>query len=255
MKFNKLFILSGLYFIFSILFSLDLIYGITGFSIINLIEVSSINVFGIIFFFIALLLFVAGRDEEGKLVAKVYDASGGKNKEHDATYTFVDSSGNRFTLGEMRNQINKFMQENEGKELVEIMKNEYSPFLHMIADSSDDEQNRIAWSFLEVLGEKRPKEEKNFGLSKEQEREIREAFRNYNGNLAGKQRDILSKYGFNVGKRGDGHIGFRYKKSGYFVITSSSPSDWRAGRNLASDIIDVLEKARKAEYEKQQEEK
>lgn len=258
MRRNKLYLLSVLYFCFSILISMLQTYNITGFSISEIIGRTPINLLGIIFFFIAILLFMAGRDDEGfleKKIAKVFDASDGKSKDYDAAYTFVDPSGYRITLGEMRKQINEFRREKGGDEYVRIMREEYSPILHDIIDNSNEAQRKVAWGFLEVLGEKRQNEERNFGLTRDQEREIKETFRDYNGTLSSRQRDILGKYGFNIEGRKDNHKGFRYRNSGFSVIASSSPSDWRTGRNLASDIIKVIEKARRAEYEKQQKEK
>lgn len=255
---NKLYILSLSYFCLSVILIISQIYSITGFSISEIIGRTSINPLGIIFFFIGILLFMAGRSEESNLekqIAKVFDASDGKSKDNDATYTFVDPSGYRITLGEMKKQIDEFRQEKGGEEYVRIMREEYSPFLHQLTNKNDEDQREIAWSFLEALGEKRQNEEKNFGLTRDQEREIKESFRDYNGNLSSRQRGMLGKYGFNIEERKGGHKGFRYRNSGFSVITSSSPSDWRTGRNLASDIIKVIEKARRAEYEKQQKEK
>ena len=172
MKLIKLYVLSIAYFSFSILFSLNQVVGITGLSISNFAARYSINLLGAIFFFIAILLFMTGREEQNGLEARVYDASKGKHKNHDDVYTFIDPSCKRITLGEMRKQVNEFLKDYGGKELVEIMRQEYSPFLHKVLDESDEDNEEIAWSFLELLGEKREEEGIDFRLKKEERRDI-----------------------------------------------------------------------------------
>ncbi len=255
MNLNRLYLLSGAYFIFSILLSINEIYGITGLSIYGFLGNRPINLLGAIFFFIAILLFMAGREEQNGLEARVYDASKGKHKNHDDVYTFIDPSGNRITLGEMRKQVNEFLKDSDGKEYLRLMGEEYSPILHKILDEGDEEEDEIARSFLELLGEKREEEEENFRLNKEQRREIYGIFHEWAGSADSNQRQVLNKYNVYFDDSGKNHPKFRYANTGYMVSTSSTPSDVKTGLVLATQIVQLIEKARRGEYEKQQKKK
>lgn|SRR3989338_9363444 len=258
MKPIKLYVLSIVYLSFSILLSLNQVVGITGFSTYDSSGLLEINILGIIFFFMAILLFMAGREDEGRLeksLAKVYDASSGKSKDHDAVYTFVDPSGYRITLGEMKKQVHQFRQDNEGSELLKIMKEEYSPLLYKVVDNGEERDKEIAWCFLEVLGEKRSSEENDFCLKNEERREIYGIFHDWSGDVNPIQRKVLGRYNIYFDNSGKGHPKFRYSNTGHSVTTSSTPSDNRTGRNLATNIIHLIENARRAKYERQQREK
>lgn len=65
------------------------------------------------------------------------------------------------------------------------------------------------------------------------------AFRNFDGSLRSVPSDVVKKYGFFV-ESSNKHQ--KIKQRGYdeHVVAPISPSDWRAGRNLAGEVIDMV---------------
>ena len=81
-------------------------------------------------------------------------------------------------------------------------------------------------------------------LSKEQMRELKDAFRNYDGRLNSKQTWVLSSHNIAYdGRSGTSHVVLRHSPTGKSINFAFSPSDWRIGRNMAQSLIKFIEEA------------
>ena len=208
--------------------------------------VTASDVSGKIPFLLSLLLIAGGlilttahvRIREKGLTEKigVYDSSHGKSSNHNSTYHLVDPYLNfgrsPITLAEFREGVREIRGDSE---LFSIVKEEYEPRLQQIVEDGG-EKAAVARQFLSILEIER--EESN-DLSRDAQREIKDAFRDFDGSLTKRQREVLDKYEISYEhSKGRSHWHFTYGNEK--LTTSSTASDWRVGRNTARDIIHML---------------
>ncbi len=219
---------------------------LTGFAISekNISEMT-LKVLGIILFIGGILILSSQNTSEKILEDKinVYDdgIDKGNSKRNIARHYFMNdnkadfSRDGKVSLEEFRRQIESYKNEGE-EELAEVVRQEYGPGLHRIV-SEGGEKSKIARAFLDVL--EGPKENARYQLSREDKREIRTAFRTYDGTLNSTQKDVLKKHGVSY-ERGAKH--FLLVKGGKQIYAiPATPSDRRGGLNGAADIIKALE--------------
>lgn len=227
------------------------------------VPVSSLGLFVII---IGLILFVHSQSSDLENTVEVYETDAHENKIKDKASVrkryMTDprlNFGNKgyVSLDDFKREVDNYRQMGQdGEELIDVIRSEYEPSLKKIADSEDNHKSQIARDFLRVLNplEKSitdsPSEgEKYEGLNSEEKREIRIAFRNWDGDLDQRQREVAKKYHLVVEKHKGNHIKIRQEGYGRKVTTSSSPSDVRTGLNLATEIVHLIEENKREEYE------
>ncbi len=261
---RKIFRVLGIFYILlGSIILLNAFHSIIGFTIIENIDTKISSFLGIIFIALGLLTTKATREKESVLEKKVsisvYNARRGNENDSlmmtDPELYFENSGA--ISLGRFTREITALKEGQGGKELVQMVKDEYEPALKKIAESEDAEKASIAERFLKVLDSnyhlqrKRDNREENYELSREEREEIKNAFRSYDGRISTEQKEVMKKYNLmfdNSGSRGEAKI--RYPGIGYTVTVSRTPSDRRAGLNMVRDILDLIEKGKKHDAEK-----
>ena len=238
----------GLFLIFlGVLFSLINVK-VTGFVIGSSLKTNTMLVLSVVFILGGILLMTAGsRTTHGGLVKKidVYDASHGKSPHKERSYHLLDPYLNfgkaDINLDDFRRGIEEIKDD---PELMSIVRDEYGSRLQQIIEHGG-EKAKVARQFLSVLGVERESGESNsIKLNADQKREIKDVFRDFTGDLNKYQRKILDGYGISYELSG-GHWHLGYQGGSAEAVAPSTPSDWRTGRNLASELIKVIERRRK----------
>lgn len=216
--------------------------GVTGFAIYELNNIgSSGRVIGIAIVIVGLLIMTSGKSELEEKV-EVYDTSHGKRNDILNVYVMIDQYGRRMTLRDFERMIEGFRKEKGGEELVEMAKEEYAGLLLQIAKEGNQEKERIAKSFLEVLGIN--PESEDYHLADEEKRELVVAFTEWGGSPDTKQREVMRKYNLYY-EQGKNHPKIGIIGTGYSHGVPLTPSDVRGSRNMIHEIIKMMEKARK----------
>ena len=238
-KLGIIVILVGLFFIINSSFAI-----ITG----NVVSkrVDALDSFiGIMFLVAGLTLFLVS-ELESKVA--VYDVSKGKKQtEKEKFYHMTDPSRYfRFSkVGEVSlNEFKKGIKEiKDDQELMQIIKEVYGSQLLDIEKTGDPTKKQIAEEFLKVLyGEEISKKEL---VAKEEISEIRRVFDSgWYGQPTTKQSRVLKEYGFSYQHGGKHGQIYSNKNPKIKTITSSTPSDVNAGRNIAKQIVSLLKKER-----------
>lgn len=241
---------------FGISILLNSFQGITGFVIYEDIDIEIGSILGAIIVFAGILILQSSRVEsELESNVKVYNLKRGAK---ESSYILLDpelyfGKEGRVSLGKFRQEIEQLRKEG-GEELVKMVDNRYGTGLHKLAKSGDDDEARVADSFLEVLepGYGRIEEDENNGgyrLGKDEREEIKHTFRSYDGKLTSEQRGILRKYDINI-EMGGKHIKLTYVPTGDTKPLPVSPSSKRTGINDSLEIIRLIEKGRSKEKKK-----
>ncbi len=250
MKFKR-----GLAIVFLLLAVLTFLFSmpsITGLVIFDSEFNGTINILGLIFLIIGLILFGHSQAHGATLEKRVsvYRESHKKGGDEDSHYFMTDPElsfglSGVVSLYEFRKEIDSYRaMGKEGEDLINVIRQEYEPPLLEIVASHDEDKSSIAEDFLKVLSP----EEESLGerssykkLSREERREIQLAFRNWEGSLDKKQREVVNKYGL-TGEVSGRHMKIRQKGYDDNPVTASlTPGDYRAGRNLSGHIIKMLE--------------
>jgi len=235
---------------------------ITG-AVIGFQPMNYLGLLGIfIFIFGAFLILASGTSILEEKVKSgdiaVYDSMKGKKETDDESRYFMKDPKHIFTsygdislsdFGEMYGIIK------DDPELLKKARESYGRELLSIVQEGDEHNVRIAKEFLKVLyGGKIPmtkgKEEKILkksgrSLSKKELERIKKSFRDWKGHIDKRQRAVLIEYNLGHEKTGRDHVeiySLRDKHNRY--VTSATPSDYRTGRNLAANIIKIIERSR-----------
>ena len=205
---------------------------------------------GIIFLLGGIACYMASRETDTKPSAledttsevQVYDGRrGSKHRNPDEDYHLVDPylnfGASVVSLETFRKGVARIADDSE---LMSIVREEYGRPLQDIVRSNAP-TSYVARQFLSVLDMDVDGDEG--GLTKEEAAEIRQTFRDSDGSLTKEQRHLLDRYGCTYEHGGNNHWHIKY--GGAIVVHSSTPSDWRAGRNFASELIRVLGRAKK----------
>lgn len=222
----------------------------TGNIVLQKIINKQVSTIGIILFLggvIVLFTSNSRKDLEGKTEELDVYTTRKENPDPERDYFVTDPGyfgGSGLSLGRFKEEIARLRETDQG--LVTIVREAYVPPLLRIADG-DDYRARIAKMFLGSLGvsyvddEQELSGEENDGekLSREEREEIKSAFKNLDER---KISEILERHGYDyLGRAGKHH---KWEDSdGHTITLPVTPSDWRSGRNSASMIIRLLEKA------------
>ncbi len=234
-----LFILGLIFLFIGFVFTLIYIFNITGYAVSEQLDFKNVPYY-ILFFFLAgiITMSLGKRESESALESDVraYDSSNGKSKEHDKFYIMEDQHG-RVSLGQLKNEVSRI---DGDPELMQIIREDHSPGLIKIVKSHSNGYE-VARAFLDVLGIHVEEKNEKYELSKNEKNEIKAAFKEWSGTPDSRQKKILDRYNL-VYEKGSphGHIKRKDGKGGN-VIVSSTPSDWREGRNDANQIIKYIE--------------
>lgn len=206
-----------------------------------------LGLFGIIIFISGILLLIVSRvgslEEEVKEV-NVYELGKGDiDEKYFMTDPYAFFSYQDINLREFRELYEVIKRD---PELLEKAKEIYGKGLLSIARGKVD-NSEIAKKFLEIIYERKiPKTEFIPALTKDQKEEIKHAFEpGWKKDFNGVQRDIIGKYGFSYGKTKGGHLEvYSSRDKELKTITSSTPSDWRTGRNFSSVLIKLIQESK-----------
>lgn len=95
---------------------------------------------------------------------------------------------------------------------------------------------------LDSLKEKKEKKEIDSKISFGDRKEIKETFRNWDGrNLTKQMKIVLKKHNLSYDCEGKNHAKITSADKNFQVIIPKTSSDWRMGRNFASELIKNLE--------------
>lgn len=221
-------ILVGLIFLFPL--------SITG-SVINDFQGWALSIksfFGLVFIIIGIVLLESKTSLEERADSAgvdVYSVRLRKEEYEDRMvdpYFFTGPNNYELSLSEFKKGIEKIKDD---EDLMQMVREQYVPELRKLL--ADPSKRNIALKFLNLLCV----EEEGL-LSPNEKREIRTSFKSWNGKLNQKQSGIIGRYSisFEQGKtHGKFILGSRK------VTASLSPSDSRAGKNLSSDLIKMIE--------------
>lgn len=220
---------------------------ITGFVIVGDLNFEWRFVLGLVLVVGGFLIFMSSREKVSVLegVVDVYDATNGKNPSAERDYHLLDPY---LSFGRADITLRDFKQGivaiREDEELFSIVKGEYGPPLIKLREAGG-EKGRIATQFLNVLGYTEEDSINSRDLvSPEERKEIKDTFKEWDGSLSRRQREMLDKYNIGYEKsRAGSHWHLTYGEK--MVTASSSSSDWKAGRNVASDLLRMIEHRRK----------
>src|SRR3989344_2991086 len=238
-KLSIIVILAGFLFILNSSFAI-----ITGNVVSKKID-SLDSLIGIMFLVAGLVLFLVS-ELESKIA--VYDVSKGKApKRKQEFYRMTDPSLYFSKVGDVSlEEFKRGIKEIENdSELMHLVREEYGPQLLEKESKGKLLEKNIAEEFLKVLySGKIPRREKEL-ITKEEISEIRRAFDpGWTGAPDTKQSRILKEYGFAYApKSGHGEI-YPNKNQNIKIISSSTPSDVNAGKNVARQIVSLLKNQR-----------
>lgn len=213
------------------------------------------GIIGLVLIIGGVLLGMSGREnsetetkDKSKLEIKLMDISKGKDQNHDRAYVLIDNqgafggAGTPVNLGQVRKEVSRLSRDDP--EYVGFVKEVYLPEFQRQAREGNDEEKRVANGFLGVFdkvieedeGPQYPK------LDKSERREIKDAFRSWDGTINPHQKEVLNKYGLVYeppsGKRAHPRI---YTEDGRNMSAAGTPSDHRAGMNMVRDMIGLIE--------------
>lgn len=237
----------GIGFIFIGLFIILTNSFITG-AVIGFQPQNYLGLFGIIIFISGILLITISKigslEEEVKEV-NVYDSGkGDDNKRYFMSDPYAFFSYEDINLGEFRELYGIIKKD---PELLEKAIEIYGKSLLSIVEEKKDNSD-IAKKFLKIIYEgKIPKtESKVVLLSKEEKEEIKNAFNaGWNTDFNGVQRNIIRRYEFDYRKTKGGHLDvYSLKNNGLRYTTSSTPSDWRTGKNFSNSLIKLIQESK-----------
>ncbi len=236
-KLSILVILVGLFFILNSSFAI-----ITGNVVSKRVDVLD-SFIGIMFLVAGLALFLVSGLEPR---VEVYDVSKGKKlSEKEKFYHMTNPSSYFNKVGDVSlNEFKRGIKEIEhDEELMQIIKEVYGSQLLDIEKTGEPLKKQIAGEFLKVLyREKIPEEEL---IKKEEISEIRRAFDSgWYGQPTTKQSRVLNEYGFSYQHGGKHGQIYSTKNPKIKTITSSTPSDVNAGKNVARQIVSLLKRKR-----------
>ena len=238
-KLSIVVILAGFVFILNSSFAI-----ITGNVVSKKVDVLD-SFIGIMFLVSGLALFLVS-ELESKI--SVYDISKGKApKKKEEFYHMTDPSLYFSKVGNVSlNEFKRGIKEIENdSELMHLVREEYGPQLLEKESKGKLLERNIAEEFLKILySGKIPRQEKEL-ITKEEISDIRRAFDpGWTGAPETKQSKILREYGFAyIPKSGHGEI-YSKKNPNIKMITSSTPSDVNAGKNVARQIVSLLKNQR-----------
>ena len=208
-----------------------------------------LGLFGIIIFISGILFITVSRTgslEEKVKEIKVYESGKEDNdKKYFMTDPFAFFSQKDINLEEFRELYDVIKRD---PELLKEAKEIYGQSLLSIVEEKGD-NSKIAKKFLEIIYEGEiPKKESTTSLTREQKEEVKNAFNaGWRIDFNGVQRDIIKRYGFDYRKNKGGHLEvYSLKDDKLKTVTSSTPSDWRTGRNFAKEFVKFIEKSKLA---------
>ena len=205
-----------------------------------------LGLFGIIIFISGILLIVVSKvgslEEEVKEV-KVYDSGKGDNKRYFmkdpyAFFSYQDISLEEF--GKLYELIKR------DPELLKKARKIYGKKLLSIVEEKGDD-SKIAKKFLEIIYEGEiPKTESTTSLTREEKEDIKNAFNaGWRTDFNGVQKHIIGKHKFGYRKTKGGHLEvYSLKNNNLKYVTSSTPSDWRTGKNFSSSLIKLIKESK-----------
>lgn len=218
--------------------------GITGNVVINEINKTSSGILGLIFIVVGILLMAASK----RLELRVFEIETGDRQfkpGKDNLYMtdpelFFSETG-QVSLSDLREKVGEISND---PELIGMVRSEYCPELHRIAESEDPE-SEIAQKFYDVIAGSAPSRET---MTKEERDKIYNAFKKgWGGHPNIEQNRILREYNFEFVAK-EGHNEIRYRQNpGIKVTTSCSPSDPNAGKNVGRDVIRMIKEIRKSD--------
>lgn len=235
-RFSIIVLLAGLFFILNSSFAI-----ITGNVVSKRVDVLD-SFLGIMFLVAGLALFLVS-ELESKV--EVYDLSKGKRPEKEKFYHMTNPSSYFNKVGDVSlSEFKKGIKEiKDDSELMQIVKEVYGSQLLDIEKTGEPLKKQIAGEFLKVLY-REPKIEKEL-IKKEEISEIRQAFDSgWYGQPTTKQSRILREYGFSYQHGGKHGQIYSVKNPKMKTITSSTPSDVNAGKNVARQIMGLLKRER-----------
>ncbi|MBN1376861.1 hypothetical protein JW949_00855 [Candidatus Woesearchaeota archaeon] len=166
------------------------------------------------------------RKEKNETIFKIMDGS-------EIFYAFVEPDGVYFKYGNLQNKGERF-DENMKKFFLEYLVNDYQN-----KKNSEDILyvnhilKRAEWELISIDNPNNKQE-----LSKEEKREIKNAFADYRGthHLSSSQRDILNKYDLDLEGRSK-HVYIVGDSLKEKILVSSTPSSNNEGKEIATRLI------------------
>ena len=200
---------------------------------------------GLVFLIGGILLLTAGKKDLESQV-EVYDDGRGKNlPNREQQHYFMNdseraiSNSGRVSLEDFEKQIDHYHKEEQGEELIEIIRDAYSPGLHNIVEQGG-EKAKIARAFLDVLEEREEQDEDGTSISYAEKRKIKSAFRGWDGNPTREQLEVCGKYGITYAH---GSKSGKFMLGPYSVTVSLTPSH-EASSGITRDISNMIRKSR-----------
>ncbi len=211
----------------------------------------SVQVIGLILFIGGIFLMISQKEDLESQV-DVYDdrvRKGLKGKER-THYFLVDSERSvsnegRVSLGEFERQIASYRKDKEGSEYVEVIRSTYALGLHKIV-ARGGEKAEIARAFLNVLEGSEEKQEEDTSISFDEKREIKNAFRGWNGTPNREQLEVCRKYGINYEH---GSNSGKFRLGHYSRPVSLTPSH-EASSGITRDLANMIRESREEDKKK-----
>ncbi len=212
---------------------------LTGAAIGTNISESSIFVLGIVFFMGGLTLILMD-NLESKL--DFYSSGRGDARTYHLKdpNAYLTMHGYDMSLNEFKEIVEEMR---DSPEIMKDIRKHYLPEFKRV-EKEGGEKAKIAREFMKVIAEDELKkgrgDKEKYELSKKEKRKIKSAFTQIRGGPDKKQRRILNKYGFHIEITGGNHI--KYSLGDESTISPLTTSDIRAGKNLASKLIKIIER-------------
>ena len=211
-----------------------------------------VSVIGLVFVMSGILFILLSNK---KLELMVYEDTRRKGKE-DVSYTMTDpelyfGGTGLVSLREFRNAMRELGGD---PELMGVVREEYGGELKRIASQGTEQERGIALKFLGAMKEEFKIEEEerqnnvgSYSLPTDERREIQTGFKDWEVSPDKRQRELLNRYGIDyVPKEGKKHPHIQSRAYPNIKMTiSSTPSDYRATKNLVHDIIHFIEDIRR----------
>ena len=206
---------------------------------------SGFQLVGLVFLIGGALLLTFGKKSLESQV-EVYDDGIGRSLPHreEQHYFMNDSEGaisssGRVSLGEFKKQIDHYRKEEQGDELIEIIRGAYSPSLHNLVKRGG-EKATVARAFLDVLEGPNESDENSTTISFAEKREIKNAFRGWDGKPTREQLEVIGKYGITY-EHGSNHG--KLWIGPYSRPVSLTPSH-EASSGITRDIVNLIHESR-----------
>ncbi|MFW6233047.1 MAG: hypothetical protein ACOC3Z_00110 [Nanoarchaeota archaeon] len=225
----------GIFFIFfGVVIILRSFSGITGFVISEKLGISSLSFIGLLIIIIGFFIFEYAKVSLENLIYK------GDRDWNIRDNEMLLSDKGYISVTMFEREIQKLKGD---EELLKLVRDTYAKPLLSLAERDLSEKSELAKKCLKVLGiEYEDKDKEQEVLDKKQKREIKEAFKSYNGNLSSQQRKILKQYDLEL-KDSNTHYKIVSNSNKRKIPVSKTPSDSRAGLEIASDIISLIEES------------